>query len=100
MQGLFQTPADAAAFQIHLTINSHGMAWHDGVVLVEVVPGRLGTMQSRCGSELYQTGRWPVNAVVKVFPDDLPASHRRPRESPRPATNANRSRSRCAVRGR
>ena len=45
--GLFAMPDDAATFQLHLTMNCHGTAWHDGLLLVEVIDGRLGGLESR-----------------------------------------------------
>jgi hypothetical protein len=72
LQGMFQMPADAATFQLHLTMQAQGTAWHDGVVLAEVVPGRLGPMEAREARELAGLTLWPVNAIVKVFHDSAP----------------------------
>jgi hypothetical protein len=72
LQGMFQMPSDAATFQLHLTMQAQGTAWHDGVVLTEVAPGLLGTMEARAAKELAGPTLWPVNAIVKVFPDSAP----------------------------
>ena len=74
LHGLFTMPPDIATFQLHLTMLASGTAWHDGVVLTEVVSARLGSLQSRMATISTKPMVWPVNAVVKVFQDDLPPS--------------------------
>jgi hypothetical protein len=78
LQGVFPMPDDIATLQVHLTMLAHGTAWHDGVVLTEVTPACLGTMESRAAVNLSGVTVWPVNAVEKVFQDDAP-------EKPHPA---------------
>jgi hypothetical protein len=72
LQGMLQMPADAAKFQLHMTMQAQGTAWHDGAVLTEVVPGRLGPMEARLAKQLAGPTVWPVNAIVKVFQDSVP----------------------------
>ena len=72
LDGLFSMPDDAAKLELHLTMSAHGTAWHDGVVLAEVLPGRLGHMETRAAATLAGPTAWPVNAIVKVFQDDQP----------------------------
>jgi hypothetical protein len=72
LQGMIQTPADAASLQVHLTMQAQGTAWHDCPVLAEVMPGRPGPLEARAAKELAEPVAWPVNAVVKVFRDSIP----------------------------
>jgi hypothetical protein len=72
LQGMFQMPAETATFQLHLTMQAQGTAWHDGVVLTEVLPAHLGPMEARAAKGLAGPTLWPVNAIVKVFPDSAP----------------------------
>ncbi|KPK58092.1 MAG: hypothetical protein AMK73_09480, partial [Planctomycetes bacterium SM23_32] len=72
MSGVFDMPPDAAVFQLHLTMNATGTVLHDGVLLAEVLPGTLGALQPRPERAAEPLTVWPVNAVVKVFPDDVP----------------------------
>ena len=73
LSGLFTMPEDIANFQLHLTMNATGTAWHDGTVLVEVSAGQVGRMQSRVSVADQGVKVWPVNSVVKVFQDDVAA---------------------------
>lgn len=73
LSGVFNTPDDCGRFEMHLTMLATGVAWHDGVVLAEVMAGEVGTIQQPPSRQI--TGDlavWPMNAVVKVFRDDLP----------------------------
>jgi hypothetical protein len=72
LDGLFTMPPDIATFQLHLTMLARGTAWHDGVVLTEVTLARPGQPEARAATTLAAPTAWPVNAVVKVFQDDLP----------------------------
>jgi acetone carboxylase gamma subunit len=72
LSGLFSMPLDIATFQLHLTMLATGTAEHDGVLLTEVVPTRLGALQTRLPATVSGPLAWPVNAVVKVFRDDTP----------------------------
>ncbi len=77
MAGLFEMPEDIATFQVHLTMNASGTVWHDGIVLAEAVEGTVGSLEGAQAEALAGLAVWPVNAVVKVFPDDIP-----PRQAP------------------
>ena len=77
MSGMFTMPDDIATFQLHLTMLATGTAWHDGVVLAEVAGGTTGKLETRTREGLGELTVWPVNAIVKVFQDDVP-----PREIP------------------
>lgn len=78
LSGMFTMPEGCERFQLHLTMLATGTAWHDGVVLVEVTPGEVGSLQSRpLQEESAALAVWPVNALVKVFREDTP-----PREVP------------------
>jgi len=67
--GMFTMPPDIATFQLHLTMLATGTAWHDGVVLAEVTTGIVGKLESR---PLQGLTVWQVNAITKVFQDDVP----------------------------
>jgi hypothetical protein len=65
-------PADAGIFQVHLTMQASGTAWHDGVVVAEVASADVGPAQAKAAPGGAGVSVWPVNAVVKVFREDLP----------------------------
>lgn len=69
VSGLFPMPEDAARLQVHLTTEGFGTVWYDGVVVAEVIPGRIVAWESR-PLEPQQVAVWPVNPLVKVFPDE------------------------------
>jgi len=73
LAGTLTMPPDCATLGLHLTMNTSGTLWHDGVVLAEVVgagPARLAPPPPMPKDEGLRA--WPVNAVVKVFRDDAP----------------------------
>ncbi len=72
LSGLFTMPEDVAHFQLHLTMDARGTAWHDGAVLVEASAGQIGPLQARASAVDHGVRAWPVNPVVKVFQDDVP----------------------------
>jgi len=72
ISGLFEMPADIGTFQLHLTMNATGTVWHDGVVLTEVSPGETGRLEGRAAPTAKGLTVWPVNAVEKVFQEDVP----------------------------
>jgi hypothetical protein len=86
MSGLFTMPPDIATFQLHLTMYATGTVWHDGVVLAEVTQAESGRLQSRPQAAVDGLAVWPVNAVIKVFQDDVP-----PRLLPPASLNAARN---------
>lgn len=73
LMGFFQAPPDAATIQLHLTMNTQGTLRHDGIVLCEVVDGKVGRVHSAAGKATGPALRvWEVNPLVKVFPDTPP----------------------------
>jgi hypothetical protein len=73
MSGLFNMPPDIAYFQLHLTMNATGTAWHDGALLTEYVDSTLGAVQTKPRSNVRATLQvWPVNPLIKTFREDLP----------------------------
>lgn len=72
ISGTFTMPEDIAHFQLHLTMNATGTAWHDGALLVEVADATAGTLQPRAASAPSELTLWTVNPLVKVFQDDVP----------------------------
>lgn len=71
MFGMFTMPPDIAHFQLHLTMLATGTAWHDGVVLAEVTHAVVGKLEARLRN-LTDCATWQVNAITKVFQDDVP----------------------------
>ncbi len=70
LSGLITTPSDCEQIQLHLTMLATGALYHDGVLLAEAqetIPGALEAPTDASGLTV-----WPVNPVVKVFPDTLP----------------------------
>jgi hypothetical protein len=65
-------PPDAGIFQVHLTMQASGTAWHDGVVVAEVAPAVLRAAEPKAAPGAAGMSVWPVNSVVKVFREDLP----------------------------
>lgn len=78
LSGLFSVPEDCSQFHMHLTMNATGTVWHDGVVLMEVVPGEVGGIEARPATTERVANAtpaiWQVNALVKVFREDTPPS--------------------------
>ncbi len=70
LSGIFEMPPDIATFQLHLTMNTTGTVWYDGVLLAEVVPGHVGAIEAHPERRVGAPTLWPVNPVVKVFRDD------------------------------
>jgi len=74
MSGTFTMPPDTSIFQLHLTMLATGTVWHDGVVLAEAANAAAGPLQTREDTDISGLAAWPVNAVVKVFQEDVPPS--------------------------
>jgi len=72
LDGTFTMPDDAATFQLHLTMNATGTVWHDGVLLAEILPAAVGRAEHRTAAPETAPAVWCVNAIVKVFQDDVP----------------------------
>lgn len=78
MSGLFTMPGDTALFRVHLTTDRSGTVWHAGVLLAEVLPAAVSSRLESRTPIAAATSIWPVPAVVKVFPEDLPPRVPRP----------------------
>lgn len=78
VSGMVEADRETAALSIHLTTNTSGTIWHDNAVVVEVSPGRLGMIEGRPLEK--GAVAWPVNAVVKVFQEDIPPAQVSPAE--------------------
>lgn len=68
---LVQAPEDAVEMTVHLTTNSPGTVWHDGVLVAEVIPAEWIEWESAPLPEGEFTV-WQVPPVVKVFRNDPP----------------------------
>ena len=60
-------PDDTTTLQVHLTMENAGTVWHDGVTLVQVVPGQCVGLESQHAASDGGLACWQVPAVVKVF---------------------------------
>ena len=76
MFGTVTMPASAATFQMHLTMNDRGTLKHDGAFLAECLIAEAGDPQTP-PMPAAELAAWPVDPVIKVFRETLPA--------PRPA---------------
>ncbi len=70
LSGQFTMPEDTVSLRIHLTMNSTGTLWHDGVVMTEVIPGNIARVEGYPLEAADGLSVWQVPAVVKVFRDD------------------------------
>lgn len=69
------TPSDVHHVELHLTMNVHGTVWHDGVLFVPVEEGTVIRVEANPASLSKEAlALWQVNPLVKIFPDDPPAS--------------------------
>jgi len=66
---LVKSPSDAAFVEFHLTTNTHGTFWHDGIFFGEVYRAVIGDMEHFARAEAKGLQVWVVNPLVKVFPD-------------------------------
>ncbi|MDQ3813379.1 MAG: hypothetical protein M3347_05455, partial [Armatimonadota bacterium] len=70
VQTTVTTPADARFIELHLTTNTHGTIWHDGVVLrrlADAVPTHAPALESRTAPGL---AIWQASPMLKVFRDE------------------------------
>ncbi|MBN1417617.1 MAG: DUF4091 domain-containing protein [Planctomycetes bacterium] len=72
LAGRFSMPPDIATFELHLTMLARGTVLHDGVLLAEVEEATAGSPERRSRAAPPALAVWPVNAIVKVFRDDVP----------------------------
>jgi hypothetical protein len=78
MSGRFTMPEDTVNFRLHLTMNATGTVWHDGVLLTEIFPGKVGRLEGRPVEGARKLSVWQVPAVVKLFRDDPAPQAARP----------------------
>jgi hypothetical protein len=78
LSGRVVMPADAATLQVHLTMDATGTVWHDGLLVAECLPGIVARLEGRPLQDTDPVRVWPVEAVVKVFPDELAPRAARP----------------------
>lgn len=67
-----ESPADAAFVELHLTTDTPGTFWHDGIFFGEVYTAVVGDLERREAAPTKGFHVWTVNPLVKVFPDTLP----------------------------
>lgn len=72
LSGVISMPQDTEIFEVHLTMNTSGTVWHDGVVVAEALPGRLVRLEAPPPADPDGIAVWQVPAVEKVFPDTIP----------------------------
>jgi len=77
LSGLVKVPSDATTLTLHLTMNTTGTLWHDGVVVAEVVNVSHAKRES-APMDKNDFVVWQVPSVVKVFQDDAPSPGRQP----------------------
>jgi hypothetical protein len=70
ISGILQAPGDAASIDLHLTMQHSGTVWHDGLTLFEVSPAEIARFEGLPVADRTPLRVWPVNSIVKVFPDD------------------------------
>lgn len=70
LSGTFTMPADAARMSVHLTTEGNGTLWHDGALLVEMLPAAISAWEARPLPRHAPLAVWPVNPLIKVFPDE------------------------------
>lgn len=75
MSATLRMPDDAAKLELHLTMDTTGTLWHDGLLVAEMLPARVVGFEGRPVASADKLAVWQVPAVVKVFPDD-PAPRR------------------------
>ena len=80
-QGALTAPADAAFIELHLTMDCTGTLLHDGALVAEAVsaqPAPLEVRPAPADAPARPIDAWVVNAIRKVFPEDLPPAVRVP----------------------
>ncbi len=69
---LVESPADAAFAELHLTTNTEGHFWHDGIFFGEVHLAVVGDREQPAVAPEKGFRVWFVNPLVRVFPNTLP----------------------------
>ncbi len=70
LSGTFTMPADAARLTLHLTTEGRGTLWHDGALLVEIIPATRASWEARPLPANAPLAVWTVKSLIKVFPDE------------------------------
>lgn len=70
LSGVFTMPPDCRIFELHLTMNTTGTVFHDGVLMAEATEGHVGEIEPHPSLRVEELTAWPVESVVKVFGDD------------------------------
>ena len=71
LNALVKAPVDARDMTIHLTTNTHGVFWHDAILVAEVRSVDIAEWEARPVPE-NELALWQVPSVVKVFQEDTP----------------------------
>ena len=67
----FSTGDDDHRLAVNLTTDGTGTLWHDGLLLIDIDRTSVLQPQRRPAGKQPDIEVWPVNAVVKVFPETL-----------------------------
>lgn len=67
-----KSPFDAAFVEFHLTTNTPGTFWHDGIFFGEVYTAIVGSLERYDALAAKGLQVWAINPLVKVFPDTPP----------------------------
>lgn len=69
-----ESPSDAAFAELHLTTDTSGVFWHDGIFFGEVYRAVIGDWERQTieAQRAMPLQVWTVNPLVKVFPDTPP----------------------------
>jgi len=70
MSATLRMPGDAAKLELHLTMDTTGTVWHDGLLVAETLPAQAVGFEGRPVASADEIAVWKVPAVVKVFTDD------------------------------
>ncbi|MGQ9503691.1 MAG: glycoside hydrolase domain-containing protein [Thermogutta sp.] len=71
VSGLAKVPKDATTLTLHLTMNTTGTLWHDGIVVAEMITvSHVNKEAAPLGNDTFVA--WQVPSVVKVFKEDPP----------------------------
>ena len=74
LSGIIKCPKDATQIELHLTTDTSGDIYYDGVVFVELKEASV--MPIQYNPELYKDKLivWQVPSIIKVFYDDIPVN--------------------------
>lgn len=68
---MLRTSPDTASVELHLTMDTRGTVWHDGILFTEVAKATFKSLETPAPAS-GELMTWEVNPIVKVFPDDPP----------------------------